>query len=99
MHYFSFVKLMFTRFIIHNKQFIINGNVPKCKDCVFLNTGDLVVEGDKYYLSRCNLFGTANLVSGEIAYDFAEFCRKDENQCGKTGKHFSPKNGKNGTNN
>lgn len=74
-----------------NNKFIINGDVPKCKDCIFLDKNNLVVENDIYYLSTCTRFGKANLVSGEIKYDFADFCRKEELKCGTEGKHFVSK--------
>jgi hypothetical protein len=31
-----------------------------------------------------------NIISGEINYDYAEFCRQYENQCGENAKYFEP---------
>jgi hypothetical protein len=72
-------------------KFIENGNVPKCKDCIYLDKNNLVVDNDIYYLSTCKKFGKANLVSGEIKHDYADFCRKDELKCGVEGKYFVSK--------
>jgi hypothetical protein len=39
-------------------------------------------------LNRCEKFGTKDIVSDEIDYDFASYCRNDEDKCGKDGKFF-----------
>jgi len=39
-------------------------------------------------LNRCEKFGTKDIVSDQIDYDFASSCRNDENKCGKEGKYF-----------
>lgn len=74
--------------IKHNIKYnnIKHNLLPSCKNC-------------KYYiphpsssfasdLSTCSKFGTKNIVTDEIKYDYADFCRKDELKCGETGKYF-----------
>ena len=39
-------------------------------------------------LSECSNFGTKDIHTDEISYDFADLCRKDENKCGIEGKCF-----------
>jgi hypothetical protein len=41
-----------------------------------------------YGLNRCEKFGTKDIVSDQIDYDFATFSRNDEDKCGKEGKYF-----------
>jgi len=55
-----------------------------------LDKNNLIVEGDPFYLSRCTKFGVAHLVSGNITYEYADFCRKEDAKCGVQGKYFSP---------
>lgn len=37
---------------------------------------------------KCKLFGVMSLITGKTEYDFAKFVRKNESQCGETGKLF-----------
>jgi hypothetical protein len=86
--FFTFFTLFSSAYSVFNNRFIINGNVPKCINCIYWNKNNLIVEGDVYYLSRCTKFGVANLVSGDVTYEYADFCRKDEMKCGTQGKYF-----------
>lgn len=40
---------------------------------------------------KCKKFGEINVVTGEIDYDFAKYCRKDETKCGKIGTKYTEK--------
>ena len=40
-------------------------------------------------LGNCSLFGTHNLVTGNIIYEYALVCRNHESKCGKDGHHFA----------
>ena len=64
---------------------IKNSYYPKCFTCKHFIPDSL----DSTRFSKCKKFGTANLVSGEIVYDFADFCRKIESKCGQHGKHYA----------
>ena len=63
---------------------IKNLHTPKCITCKHF-IPDL---NDSPLLSKCNKFGTANLVSGEISYDYADACRISESKCGTNGSHY-----------
>ena len=88
--FFTFFALVSSTSSVFKTKFIVNGNVPKCANCIYLDKNNLIVEGDPFYLSRCTKFGVAHLVSGDITYEYADFCRKDDAKCGVQGKYFSP---------
>lgn len=45
---------------------------------------------DKLY-GKCSKFGTNNLITGEIEYDFALNSRNNQTKCGIDGKFFKEK--------
>jgi hypothetical protein len=73
---------------------IRNSNFPICANCIHFiedktNYPYEPAPNDKY--ARCKLFGQVNIVTGEINYDFASFCREDSKRCGLTGVGFEEK--------
>ena len=69
-----------------NSNMIKNINLPSCRNCIHYRLtyyNDLTSS-----LNRCSYFGTKNIQSDEIDYDFADHCRKDEEKCGLEGKYF-----------
>jgi hypothetical protein len=42
--------------------------------------------------NKCEYFGRKNLITNEITYDYADYCRTDENKCGEKGKYFEKNN-------
>ena len=67
--------------IIRNMEF------PSCKNCIYYRpTGFSRDFADP--LNKCHKFGTKNVVTDEITYQYADICRKDENLCGNSGKYF-----------
>jgi len=67
-----------------NNNFIQNANVPLCKNCIYFQ----MPKHSMTNLGRCTKFGTMDIVSGEIEYDFACHCRNDKNSCGFNGTYF-----------
>jgi hypothetical protein len=63
---------------------IKNLHTPKCITCKQFIPDSL----DSSTFSKCKKFGKANLVSGEIIYDFADSCREIESKCGQNGTHY-----------
>ena len=63
---------------------IKNLHSPKCITCRHF----IPDSNDSPLFAKCSKFGNANLVSGEISYDFADSCRDSESKCGKTGTHY-----------
>lgn len=63
---------------------IKNFHTPKCITCKHFIPDSF---GSPTF-SKCSKFGKANLVSGEISYDFADSCRESESKCGTNGTHY-----------
>jgi len=69
------------------KPVIRNFDYPSCKNCIFYKPSGL----NNDFLStfnKCKQFGTKNVVTDEITYNYADMCRIDENLCGKSGKYY-----------
>ena len=64
-------------------QAITNLHSPKCITCKNFIPDSF---GSPIF-SKCKKFGKANLVSGEISYDFTDSCRDTESKCGTNGTH------------
>ena len=65
---------------------IYNVNTPSCRNCVHFKP---------YYasdftssLSKCIKFGTKNIITDKISYEYADMSRSDETKCGNEGKYF-----------
>lgn len=71
---------------IRGEKMIKNIDVPACRNCVYYKPN--TYGGFTSSLNRCEKFGTKDIVTDEIHYDFADLCRKDETKCGKEGKYF-----------
>jgi hypothetical protein len=65
------------------KKIVINSNLPSCINC------SNYVEDKKY--GKCKLFGEKNMITGEIKYLDAIYCREDPQLCGKNAKNYNPK--------
>lgn len=72
--------------LIRCDKIIQNINVPSCRNCMYYKPN--IYNDFSSSLNRCEKFGTKDIVTDEIHYDFADFCRKDEERCGKDGKYF-----------
>jgi hypothetical protein len=74
-------------YLVSCEKNIRNINVPACKNCIHYKPNMYnEFTSDK---STCGNFGYKDIITGEIKYDFAHFCRNDEDKCGKEGKFFS----------
>ena len=68
------------------KQIIKNIELPSCRNCIYYkpySLGDYTSD-----LSNSKKFGTKNILTDKITYDYADLCRRDEDKCGKEGKYF-----------
>lgn len=84
-----FLKIIFLYSVV-NAKIIKNINYPSCRNCVYYKPYE---NGDfDSTLSQCEYFGTKNILSDVITYDYADLCRKDETQCGLEGKYFVQEN-------
>ena len=59
-------------------------SLPNCKNCVHYRTTIFI---DSYY-NKCSKFGTKDIFTGIVDYDFADTCRTDETKCGNIGKYY-----------
>jgi hypothetical protein len=72
--------------LIRGDRVIKNINLPSCRNCMYYKPS---THNDfSSSLNRCEKFGTKDIISDEIDYDFASYCRNDEDKCGKDGKFF-----------
>lgn len=78
--------------VVGGTKIIKNIDIPSCKNCIFFNprwSDDLFLSSS---LHKCNKFGTKDIISDKIKYDYAYSCRNDEKKCGKEGKYFVTEN-------
>lgn len=66
---------------------IQNSQFPSCKNCIYYRPS---IFSNNYVstFSKCTYFGTKDMITNNIEYDFVDSCRKNENQCGKEGKYY-----------
>lgn len=73
--------------LIRGEKIIKNINVNACRNCMYYKPS---THNDfTSHSNKCEKFGTKDIVTDEIYYDFADSCRKEEEKCGKEGKHFT----------
>lgn len=68
---------------------------PICIDCIhFIKYNVTEFDCNPYdkeiKMSKCNKFGTKNIISGKIDYDSTFSCRYNSDKCSLTGKFFYP---------
>lgn len=82
----SLLKIPFLYIAFTKSQIIKNINFPNCMNCIHYRPP---IHSDfSSSLSECKYFGTKNIQTGKIDYDFVSFCRNDEEKCGLKGKYF-----------
>lgn len=74
-----------------NRAFIKNSDLPVCTNCLFYR--QVCSKSNKNSdeinsSSKCSLFGTKDIVTGEITLETAGACRTDETKCGFNGTHY-----------
>lgn len=71
---------------IHLEKIIKNINIPACKNCFNFKPTEL----DGLFVKNdiCNKFGSKDIITNKIKYDYAYYCRKNELKCGEEGKYF-----------
>ena len=73
-------------FLVNSEKVIKNIHIPICRNCIHYKPNDF--SDFISPLNKCENFGTKDIISGKITYDFADLCRDDESRCGKEGKNF-----------
>jgi hypothetical protein len=69
---------------INSSKIIKNIVIPSCKNCIYFKPSGYITDS----LSTCSKFGEKNIITDEIKYDFADYCRNNEKKCGIEGKFF-----------
>jgi hypothetical protein len=78
-------RLLFILFLV-NSKIIKNIDLPSCRNCKHYKV--------TYYndytstLNKCSYFGTKDINTNEINFEYVDHCRTDENLCGLNGKYF-----------
>jgi len=73
--------------IVKLDKIIENINIPSCKNCVFYKPDNFNSDFTSRF-NKCEKFGKKNIITDEITYNYADYCRSDENMCGNEGKYF-----------
>lgn len=83
-----FFRLIFLLYNIDaiNAKIIKNINLPSCINCIHYKPA--LFSGYYSDLSKCGYFGSKNIQSDVIHYDYTDSCRNDETKCGLEGKYF-----------
>ena len=67
-------------------------DIPACSECRFFQPAEGYSRFRSTpvnpYLSKCTKFGTKNIITGKIKYNFAINNRLEEEKCGFEGNHF-----------
>ena len=94
---FSWFRLLYSSAIITSfkNSFIKNAELPVCKECIHFRPHG--ANEFEYSLGKCSKFGSKDVVSGEITYEFADLCRTYDNKCGKNGTYFESTDSVNST--
>lgn len=74
-------------FALFNDKIIKNINLPSCKNCIYYRPSYSVSDYTSS-LNKCGKFGEKNIITDEIKYVYADYCRSDESKCGKDGFYF-----------
>lgn len=72
---------------LHTNNIIKNIHFPSCKNCVYYKPRLTETDFTSPF-NKCMKFGTKNIITDEISYDYADSCRIDEIKCGIAGKYF-----------
>ena len=77
--------LFFSLYLVDSKQ-IRNINVPSCRNCIHYKPERFNEFSSTY--SKCDYFGSKNINTDDISYDYANMVRENEKKCGIEGKYF-----------
>ena len=77
--------------MVYSHKNIRKTNIPSCKNCVYYTASNY---GHDFAssLSKCSNFGSKDILTDKVSFDYADECRKDESRCGEYGKYFEKEN-------
>jgi len=79
------IPLLFSSYMVGAK-IIKNLHIPSCSQCVHYKP--TFYSDYSSQLGKCEYFGEKDIHSGDILYDYADACRRDEKKCGINGSYF-----------
>jgi len=68
----------------NGSEIIRNKNLPSCINCKF--SKKYIYSSNKFL--ECKKFGEKDIITDKVSYDFADYCRNDEQKCGIEGKYY-----------
>jgi len=68
-------------------KIIKNINIPACKNCIYYKPRMSDTDFTSTF-NICEKFGTKNIITDKITYDYADLCRQLNDKCGEEGKYF-----------
>lgn len=85
LHLFFFITLpsLYSRRLFSKIKNYDKPNCIRCKHYIPDTSNDF----NSLY-NKCCIFGNKNIHSGDITYEYASECRKDEEKCGINGQYF-----------
>jgi hypothetical protein len=66
---------------------IKNSQAPICQNCIHYRPTPFSPFSPS--LSKCSQFGTKNIITSEIRYEYADLMRMSEENCGIEGKYYN----------
>jgi hypothetical protein len=72
--------------LFQSEKIIKNAHLPACRNCIHYQPN--AYNDFTSSLNKCNKFGTKDIITDEIIYDYADSSRNDDSKCGKEGKYF-----------
>jgi hypothetical protein len=73
--------------ILQSDKIIKNMDLPACRNCIHYKPSMSTIDFTSTF-SKCENFGEKDIISDKITYKYADFCRNDEQMCGKEGRYF-----------
>jgi hypothetical protein len=72
-------------FFVNCERFIKNDNYPVCKNCIYFQPN---IYNNDFDTSKCLKFGSKDIITSKIKYDYVSICRQYDDKCGQEGKYF-----------
>lgn len=89
-HKLLLMLILLSRSFSYKLPVIRNLKYPACVNCVNFVSD----HPTNHVYAKCKRFGSMDIVTGSIIYDFARLCRENESKCGLNGKLYEEKKNK-----
>jgi hypothetical protein len=75
-------------YLLSSNRIIRNIDLPSCKKCIYFIPSIHEPQTSDQHYSKCEKFGSKNIISDQIRHDYTDSCREDKTKCGKEGRFF-----------